>query len=316
MRLTVCICTHNRPADVRDCLAGLRRQTAGHGSHTVLLVDSGSSSDAAARLRQLAAAHPGTRLIRLEQPGLSAARNAGAQAADTSYIAYIDDDAIPAPDWVACILAALRATKPPIMLGGRILPRWRVPLPEWWPPTLRGVLSLIEVEGTGEIGSPALPPSLEPYGANLVVHVPTLLTLGGFACASGRTGNSLLSDEEVRLARRLRAAGHAVQYDSRIVVEHQIPAERLTVRWLLSRLYWQGVSTVLTRRALRQSGTIWREVPRRLAAAILFAPTALLPRDSPRLIGCRWRLAYAAGFIRAALTSRQSAPPVRAAPPG
>jgi glucosyl-dolichyl phosphate glucuronosyltransferase len=34
---------------------------------------------------------------------------------------------------------------------------------------------------------------------------------------------------------------------------------------------------------------------------VLFAPAGLLPRRSTRLIGARWRLAYALGFIRAAV---------------
>ena len=44
-----------------------------------------------------------------------------------------------------------------------------------------------------------------------------------------------------------------MRYDLRIVVRHQIQAARLTPAWLLSRLYWQGVSTVLTRRLLGRS---------------------------------------------------------------
>ena len=304
MHLTVCICTHNRFRFVQDCLDGLRRQTADRDAYAVLLVDSGSTGAVPGQLCRLAAAHPGVRLIRLAQPGLSVARNTGARAAGTAYIAYIDDDAIPAPDWVERILSGLAVADPPAMLGGRILPRWHAPLPHWWPTRLRGVLSLIEAEGQGEVGSAHLPSGLEPYGTNLVVHVPTLLALGGFDAGAGRRGGNLLSDEEVRLARRLRAAGHAVRYDSRIVVEHQIPAERLTARWLLSRLYWQGASAALTYRALRQSGAVWQELPRHLAVAALCAPTALVPRHSAQLIGCRWRFAYAAGFIRAALTGR------------
>ena len=206
------------------------------------------------------------------------------------------------PDWVERIAAALTATAhPPALLGGRILPRWHAPLPAWWPPRLRGVLSLIEVEGAGDIGSPDLPSGLQLFGANMVVHVPTLLAQGGFDTAAGRRGMRLLSDEEVRLARRLQAAGHTVRYNSSIIVEHQIPLDRLRPEWLLGRLYWQGASTVLTRRALRQARAVWRELPRRLAVAALYAPAGLLPRNSPRLIGWRWRLAYAAGFIRAAL---------------
>ena len=38
-----------------------------------------------------------------------------------------------------------------------------------------------------------------------------------------------------------------------------------------------------------------------MAVVALFAPTGLLPRSSDRLLACRGRLAYAAGFLRAAL---------------
>jgi GT2 family glycosyltransferase len=246
----------------------------------------------------LVAAYPGARLVRLEQCGLSAARNAGAWAARTPYIAYIDDDAVPAADWVERILEALSSgDRPAALIGGRILPRWDAPLPGWWPQRLRGVLSIIEAEGSGEFRSLALPPGLEPYGANIVVHVLSLLADGGFGTAGGRRGNILLSDEEVQLAWRLQDAGQSVRYDSRIVVEHRIHADRLTPAWLLSRLFWQGASAVLTRRALRRPGTVWRELPRRIAVLALFAPLALVPRGCPLLIRGRWRLAYAAGFI-------------------
>ncbi|HUB14878.1 MAG TPA: glycosyltransferase [Acetobacteraceae bacterium] len=301
MEVTVCICTHNRPDYVRDCLAGLARQTVPADQFSILLVDSGSTGAAPAALARLAAT-ANAALIRIDQPGVSRARNAGARACHSPYIAYIDDDAIAAPDWIARILAALAETMPrPAVLGGRALPLWEAPLPEWWPPRLRGVLSIIEAEGQGEYGDPALPADLAPYTVNMVVSVPSLLAVGGFPDDYGRVGDSLLSDEDVQLARRLKQSGQPVRYDSRIVVHHQIQAARLTPGWLLSRLYWQGASTVLTRRLLHRPWDVWRELPRRLAVALLCAPAALLPRESTRLIGARWRFAYAHGFIRAAL---------------
>ena len=81
-------------------------------------------------------------------------------------------------------------------------------------------------------------------------------------------------------------------------MHHQIQAARLNPAWLLSRLYWQGASTVATRRALGRPRAVWRELPRRLAVAALFAPSALLPSRSTRLLAVRWRFAYAAGFLR------------------
>ena len=300
--VTVCICTHARPDYVRRCLAGLAAQTVPLDSFETIVVDSASPAPSAQALRRILDDHPQVRRLVLDRPGVSLARNAGAAAARAPYIAYIDDDAVPAPDWVAAILRAIQETSPQAaVIGGRILPRWEAPLPGWWPPSLRGVLSIIEHEGRGAYRSPALPPKLEPYAANMVVHVPTLLAAGGFRGTVGRYGGALLSDEEVQIAWALQDAGHAVLYDSRIVVHHQIQAARLNPEWLLSRLYWQGASTVITRRLLGASASVWREAVRRLAVAVLFAPAALMvPRDSIALLALRWRVAYALGFLRAA----------------
>jgi glucosyl-dolichyl phosphate glucuronosyltransferase len=301
MDLTVCICTQDRPRYVRDCLDGLRSQTVSCNRFTVLIVDSASCSTAAVELDALAASND-ARLIRVDQPGISLARNAGAWAARTSFIAYIDDDAIPAADWVEAILVAIaQPGRPPALIGGRILPRWETPLPAWWPTSLRGVLSIIEHEGRGEYRTMSVPKALEPYAANMVVHVLSLLAAGGFGGSIGRFGQSLLSDEEVQLAWMLQDAGYSVRYDSRIVVHHQIQARRLEPEWLLSRLYWQGASTVLTRRLLQQPESVWRELPRRLLVACLLAPACLIPRHSTLLLAARWRVAYATGFVKAAL---------------
>jgi glucosyl-dolichyl phosphate glucuronosyltransferase len=301
MELTVCICTRDRPRYVRDCLEGLRRQTIPRDNFAILVVDSASSAPAAAELSDLATEH-GARLVRLEQAGVSLARNAGAWATRTPFIAYIDDDAIPAPDWIEAILHAIAQPGPrPSVIGGRILPKWEAPLPAWWPDSLRGVLSIIEYEGAGEYRTMAVPAALEPYGANMVVHVLSLLAAGGFGGAVGRYGQSLLSDEDVQLAWMLQDSGYSVRYDSRITVYHQIQARRMAPEWLLSRLYWQGASTVLTRRLLHQQGAVWRELPRRLMVACLLAPVCLVPRRSTALLWARWRLAYATGFIKTAL---------------
>jgi hypothetical protein len=274
MDLTVCICTHDRPRYVRGCLDGLRRQTAPRDRFAILLVDSGSSPAAAAEL---------------------------AWAARTPFIAYIDDDAIPANDWVENILTAIaQPGRPPALIGGRILPEWEAPLPSWWPGSLLGVLSIIQHEGHGEYRTEAVPQGLEPYAANIVVHVLSLLAAGGFGGSIGRYGQSLLSDEEVQLAWMLQDAGYSVRYDSRITVYRQIQARRLEPEWLLSRLYWQGASTVLTRRLLGHPESVWRELPRRLLVASLLCPTCLIPRRSTALLGARWRVAYATGFIKAA----------------
>src|SRR4051794_22759627 len=138
MDLTACICTRDRPRYVRDCLNGLRRQTVSRDRFSILLVDSASSPEAAAELAAMAAEYD-AKLIRIDQMGVSLARNAGAWATRTQFIAYIDDDAIPAPDWVETILDAIvQPGRRPAVIGGRILPKWEASFRCGGPPRCAG----------------------------------------------------------------------------------------------------------------------------------------------------------------------------------
>jgi glycosyltransferase involved in cell wall biosynthesis len=302
--LSVCICTHERPDYLRSCLDSLRAQTIGTDAFDIVVVDSASSPAATAKLEEVVAGMPNARLVRIDQPGASVARNYGVGFCTGSHVAFLDDDAVAAPDWLERIQDILDAPgTPPAVIGGRVLPRWEAPLPAWWPESLRGVLSIIEWEGQGEYRSPELPRTLEPYSVNMVVHRESMLAVGGFDVKLGRVGTRLLSDEDVHLAWKLQDAGYSARYDSRVVVYHQIQAPRLRPEWLLDRLYWQGASTVLTRRLLGNPGRMGLELARRLLVEILFAPAALLPGKSTRLLGLRWRYAYSCGFTRMALAN-------------
>ncbi len=304
--LSVCICTHERPGYLRACLESLRAQSIGTAAFEVVVVDSASSPAAAAQLREVVAAMPNARLIRVEEPGASLARNLGIEACQGSHIAFLDDDAVAAPDWLERILQVLTEPgTPPAVVGGRVLPRWEAPLPRWWPHSLRGVLSIIEFEGRGEYRTAELPRTLEPYSVNMVVSRAAVMAVGSFDAKLGRVGTRLLSDEDVHLAWKLQDAGYSARYDSRVVVYHQIQAPRLRPEWLLDRLYWQGASTVLTRRLLHQPEHPRLELLRRLLVEVLCAPAALLPGSSTRLLSLRWRHAYACGFTRMALAGME-----------
>lgn len=304
--VTVCIVTHNRPHYVRSCLESLRQQTVGLNAFDIIVVDSCSSSDVGTELAGMVAAMPNARLLRIERPGASAARNCGAAASAADFIAYIDDDGLAMPDWIEQIQHVLCEHQPwPGVLGGRVLPVWEAPLPDWWPHELRGVLSIIEWEGSGEFRTAAVPAGLEPYGVNMIVQRRPLLDMGGFAERLGRFGRLLLSDEDVQVGWRLQDRGLSAWYDSRIMVRHQIQAVRMCPEWLLDRLYWQGASAVATRRILGMPQTVWKELPRRLIVELLTLPASLLPKRSTLLLGLRWRLAYARGFTRMALMGEQ-----------
>lgn len=111
----VIVCTRNRPEHLRACLAALQRLD--YPGVDVLVVDNAPSDDAAARV----AREQGARYVLEPRPGLSRARNRGIQETTAELLAFLDDDALPAPDWLRAL--AHEFDDPRVMAaGGRVVP--------------------------------------------------------------------------------------------------------------------------------------------------------------------------------------------------
>ncbi|HET6378680.1 MAG TPA: glycosyltransferase [Methylocella sp.] len=249
--LTAAICTHDRPGDAADCLAALCAQDL--ADIEVVVVDSASRPAAREELLQTVSRRAGVRLIRLEGPGLAAARNAALKAARSPWIAYLDDDAIPAPDWA---MQAKRLTKdvPAIcsIIAGRVDPIYPADAVLRAGPRWRQLLSLLQESGEGEQSS-----HVKVVGANVIFRCDALRSIGGFAETLGRKGYVLLSGEEKLAVEQLTAAGFRAYYSDRLRVGHKIPAGRLNRSWAARRAYWDGVTDQRIRRLLaRPAGVL------------------------------------------------------------
>lgn len=291
-RVSVVICTYERSAALARCLESLSSQTA---PIEVIVVDSGSREPEATLIANLARRH-GARHIRLMQAGLSRARNAGLAAARASWIAYVDDDAVPAPDWAEKLFYRIALTPDAVAIGGAILPDWEAPLPLWWPRSLIAALTILDWDRPGCVGDPELPLHIEPYGANIAFHVKTLEAFGGFPECLGRRADYLLSNEETYVIRRFASANRKVVFAPDVVVRHHIAPERLTPDWLLRRQYWSGISEAVLLGAL---GEI--RFPKALRMAIKafgLAPLQIWPSGSTARLSWRCSGAFARGFLR------------------
>src|SRR5262245_7589054 len=92
--ISVVIPTYNAAAFLAEALESVRAQTRVPAE--VIVVDNGST-DASAELAEAA----GARVLRLERPGVSRARNAGIRAATQQWIAFLDADDLWQPDKLA-----------------------------------------------------------------------------------------------------------------------------------------------------------------------------------------------------------------------
>lgn len=290
--LTVVLCSHGRPDYLRACLVGLRRQT--RRGFEVLVVDSASPAEEAAAMAAMAD-EAGARLLRTDAAGLSLARNLGLEGAMGDWVAFLDDDAVPEPGWTEALLGRIeRLPARAAALGGRILPAWEAPLPGWWPPAFRGVLTIVEWEGFGEVGVD-VPDGIEIYGANMAFATAPLRVAGGFSEELGRVGDRLLSGEEVAVVEKLRELGYRAFYDGAAAVRHSIQRERLRPGWLLSRLLWQGATDALRDRASRSGH---RRLLGAAARLVVQAPLLLWPATSSVLVRARCGAAYNLGYLR------------------
>ena len=100
--ISVVICSYNGGRTIRQSLEALRKMV--YPKFEVIVVDDGSRDATPAIAEEY-----GVRLIRQPNRGLSAARNAGWQAANGEIVAYLDDDAAPDPHWLQYLASTFMA---------------------------------------------------------------------------------------------------------------------------------------------------------------------------------------------------------------
>ena len=237
--VSVVICSHNRSADVSECLAALIPQIGPEAE--VILVDSASDPENEAEMAKLAALYPAVNLTRVDQPGLSLARNRGVQLAAGDWIAFLDDDAVPFPDWLEKLLAVVASTAPTqAVIGGGIYPKWPEGMSgEHLSKRWKMFLSLAEGDKPGSVAD-----GYAVNGANYAIRRHVLLDIGGFSEKLGRVGGSLISGDDCLVTERVLDVGLAAGFDPAFKVYHKISRERLKISWILRRTFCEGISEI------------------------------------------------------------------------
>jgi hypothetical protein len=97
--VSVVMPTRNRPALLREAIASVQAQT--HAHWELIVVDDGSADDTAAVLDAID--DDRIRCLRTEGVGSSGARNAALEVVRGEAIAYLDDDNLMLPGWLAAV---------------------------------------------------------------------------------------------------------------------------------------------------------------------------------------------------------------------
>ena len=170
--------------------------------------------------------------------GLSGARNTGAGVANAEIVAFLDDDAEAAPDWLE-LLVALYDDPDVLAVGGRVAPRWEVGRPGYFAEELDWIV------GCTYRGMPKVATEVRNViGANMSFRAEVLNRVGGFNTVLGRQGVLPLGCEETELCIRavIGAPGSRVVYEPAALVRHYVPAGRGSLKYMLSRSWSEGIS--------------------------------------------------------------------------
>jgi glycosyltransferase involved in cell wall biosynthesis len=268
--LTIVICS-NRP----DCLPGAVARTAvaiGPRDRLLIIADMPdqhlpalptSSSLPLSRIR--VTCNDGNH-------GLAYSRNKAMKEAMTRHLVFLDDDIIPTAEALTQIRATLAAGAH--VAGTRITAHFQGRRRPWF-------LTSGQLHYLGS-HDPARPASI--WGGSFAIDSELARLLGvGFDERLGRVGSSLTSAEDTTFVREMTARGATATILHDTEVQHLIPAERLTLTYLLRRAYWQGRSEARRNDVRRGMGKEWGRnrsadglPPVRTILAVLYTSSVLL----------------------------------------
>jgi len=233
--LSVIICTHNPRGDyLRRVLEALRMQTLPPSRWQLLLVDNASTRpiDGIDGISW----HPDVRILKEDNLGLTHARFRASREADADLLAFIDDDNVPAPDYLEKALELFHGHPMIGCVSGDILGEYETPPPAWFKGEYESWIAVRRIEK--DRFSSFWHPRSEPCGAGMVVRRPVLLSMirrrEGIASEMilGRSGTSLLSGEDTEISHHAMEMGYLVGQVAALKMKHLIPSRRVSTEYL------------------------------------------------------------------------------------
>ena len=176
------------------------------------------------------------RVINEDRLGIAYARSTGIMAAQGNVILFIDDDTLPAPDFITKGLAFAAAHPEAGVFGGRISGEFQKEPPAWTQP-LHGYLALRDLGHGSRIVSKDEDPHFDVPGAGMflmrsVAEAFSAMVESGRLAGIGRAGSTLASGDDTACCLIARQQGLALGYCGGLELVHVIPAARLTPEYL------------------------------------------------------------------------------------
>lgn len=264
MTVSVVIPTLRRPAELERALRSVFAQTGVEGRLTsIVIADNDPAASAETTVRRLRAETTVELIWRhVPRPGVATARNAALAETDAPLIAFLDDDEVAAPGWLAALLEAQARTGADVVFGPI---QGRAPDAKPW---LRPYLErFFGREGPAEAG---LIDHSFGCGNSLMVRSSALPGSGPFDVSADQSGG-----EDDALFAALSARGGRFGWAADAWVEEYAPAHRATLSYALARAFAYGQGPSQTAAKARDWPAVARWMGVGAAQAVVFGMAAL-----------------------------------------
>ena len=278
MKFSIVIPTYNRAGELRATLRSLSKLES-PDPWEVIVADNNSTDDTRQVVLDAATGFPvELRYVFEREQGRSAALNAAIRESRGSIIVTTDDDVRVAPDWLSHASDALERFDCDYV-GGRVLPLWGAPRPEWIPNHGGKQWAVIALLDYGDEPIPFFTQAHRvPLGVNMAFRREAFDRAGLWDNRVGRRKGTLLGQEVREWMSRARDAGLRGWYAPAMTVRHVIQADRLNKRYFRRWYHWNGISRALMYR------NAWIDMQAPESAEPRFLSRTALPRRPALLL--------------------------------
>jgi succinoglycan biosynthesis protein ExoM len=230
----VAIVTRDRLGSLADLLHALAAEYGARDDIELVVIDNDPLGSARATVDAIRTAFAGSVVYRIEpRQGYASVRNAAiAVASSADFIAFIDDDEIPEPGWLAKLHEA-RETFSADVVAGAVVTDFPPETPRWF-----------RISGVTSADQPGLSTGSEMRWcatSNVLVARRVFATVaGGFDSRFDLTGG-----EDTHFFCRAYAAGFRIIWTEEARVRELIPVQRTRLRWVLRRAARTGNNSAL-----------------------------------------------------------------------
>ena len=244
----IAICTWNRARLLRQTLESFSKlNVPADILLTVIVVDNRSTDETQSVIEAFANSsfgqtHKTVSAIE-QQQGHTFARNRAIEASQSDLVIWTDDDVLVDSDWVTKYTAAANQQPDVSFWGSQIEPSFIDSKPKWIQDNWESLSGCFAARQLGEQPIEFTADRL-PYGANFAVRG-DVQRANLFDIELGRRADAVLGEDELDLLRRLLTGGHAGRWVPGATVQHLIPSDRATTKYVYGYFVGQGRNLVL-----------------------------------------------------------------------